>query len=72
MMVGPGGLEPLTSSVSRKRSNQLSYGPIGAAFRVSIMLRDLLARCNFLLRPVRFSLARAYHFSSIRLRLHAP
>ncbi len=26
-MVGPGGLEPLTSSVSRKRSNQLSYGP---------------------------------------------
>src|SRR5207244_10960113 len=27
-MVGPGGLEPLTSSVSRKRSNQLSYGPI--------------------------------------------
>ena len=29
-MVGPGGLEPLTSSVSRKRSNQLSYGPIAA------------------------------------------
>jgi hypothetical protein len=28
-MVGPGGLEPLTSSVSRKRSNQLSYGPTG-------------------------------------------
>ncbi len=27
-MVGPGGLEPLTSSVSRKRSNQLSYGPV--------------------------------------------
>ena len=27
-MVGPGGLEPLTSSVSRKRSNQLSYGPM--------------------------------------------
>ena len=27
-MVGPGGLEPLTSSVSRKRSNQLSYRPI--------------------------------------------
>jgi hypothetical protein len=26
-MVGPGGLEPLTSSVSRMRSNQLSYGP---------------------------------------------
>ena len=29
-MVGPGGLEPLTSSVSRKRSNQLSYGPVPA------------------------------------------
>ena len=29
-MVGPGGLEPLTSSVSRKRSNQLSYGPTAA------------------------------------------
>jgi integrase len=27
-MVGPCGLEPQTSSVSRKRSNQLSYGPV--------------------------------------------
>jgi hypothetical protein len=27
-MVGPWGLEPQTSSVSRTRSNQLSYGPI--------------------------------------------
>ena len=26
-VVGPNGLEPSTSSVSRKRSNQLSYGP---------------------------------------------
>jgi hypothetical protein len=26
-MVGPCGLEPQTSSVSRKRSSQLSYGP---------------------------------------------
>lgn len=26
-MVGPSGIEPLTSSVSRKRSYQLSYGP---------------------------------------------
>ena len=26
-MVGPWGLEPQTSSVSRTRSNQLSYGP---------------------------------------------
>src|SRR6185503_5289407 len=44
-MVGPNGLEPSTSSVSRKRSNQLSYGPIrlgivpnGAAARF-ILLR---------------------------------
>src|SRR3954462_15407933 len=27
-MVGPTGFEPATSSVSRKRSNQLSYAPI--------------------------------------------
>ena len=27
-MVGPCGLEPQTSSVSRTRSNQLSYGPL--------------------------------------------
>jgi hypothetical protein len=27
-MVGPNGLEPSTSSVSGRRSNQLSYGPI--------------------------------------------
>ena len=33
-MVGPCGLEPQTSSVSGKRSNQLSYGPVptGANF----------------------------------------
>jgi hypothetical protein len=33
-MVGPCGLEPQTSSVSRTRSNQLSYGPLvfGATF----------------------------------------
>ena len=29
-MVGPCGLEPQTSSVSRTRSNQLSYGPIAS------------------------------------------
>ena len=28
-MVGTTGLEPATSSVSRKRSNQLSYAPVG-------------------------------------------
>lgn len=27
-VVGPCGLEPQTSSVSRTRSNQLSYGPL--------------------------------------------
>lgn len=36
-MVGPGGLEPLTSSVSRKRSNQLSYGPI--AYRITTLIQ---------------------------------
>ena len=29
-LVGPNGLEPSTSSVSGRRSNQLSYGPIRA------------------------------------------
>ena len=28
LMVGPRGIEPLTSSLSGTRSNQLSYGPI--------------------------------------------
>ena len=31
-MVGPNGLEPSTSSVSGRRSNQLSYGPICERF----------------------------------------
>ena len=30
VLVGPNGLEPSTSSVSGRRSNQLSYGPIRA------------------------------------------
>gem|GEM_PF-2731267 len=33
IMVGPNGLEPSTSSVSRKRSNQLSYGPRDTGWR---------------------------------------
>jgi hypothetical protein len=31
-MVGPGGLEPLTSCVSSRRSNQLSYGPVASDY----------------------------------------
>ena len=27
LLVGPSGLEPLTSALSARRSNQLSYGP---------------------------------------------
>ncbi len=32
-MAGPTGLEPATSSVTGKRSNQLSYGPISGTNR---------------------------------------
>ena len=35
-MVGPCGLEPQTSSVSRTRSNQLSYGPIPIGATLSV------------------------------------
>ena len=33
-LVGPNGLEPSTSSVSGRRSNQLSYGPTCERFWV--------------------------------------
>ena len=46
-MVGPNGLEPSTSSVSGKRSNQLSYGPMPTgvtfptqAIRPQILIAD--------------------------------
>ena len=38
-LVGPNGLEPSTSSVSRKRSNQLSYGPTLSAGQLLFYLR---------------------------------
>ena len=44
-MVGPCRLELQTSSVSRKRSNQLSYGPKGREFEYSN--RRLLKRLSF-------------------------
>src|SRR5438552_7799311 len=41
-MVGPNGLEPSTSSVSGKRSNQLSYGPI--AYGVTSLTQTIRPR----------------------------
>lgn len=38
-MVGPNGLEPLTSSLSEKRSNHLSYDP--ASFNLTILSQNL-------------------------------
>jgi hypothetical protein len=35
LLVGLGGLEPQTSSMSTKRSNQLSYNPIFSFCRIS-------------------------------------
>ena len=60
-MVGPGGLEPLTSSVSRKRSNQLSYGPISvndylkllAELPALICTESALTACQKVKNPVR-------------------
>ena len=47
-MVGPNGLEPSTSCVSGKRSNQLSYGPIpaGAIFPTKQLGPKILIACK--------------------------
>jgi hypothetical protein len=37
MMVGPRELESLTSAVSRRRSNQLSYGPTNERVNWALM-----------------------------------
>lgn len=34
LLVGPNGLEPLTSSLSEKRSNHLSYDPKHIIFKI--------------------------------------
>jgi hypothetical protein len=36
IMVGTTGLEPATSSVSRKRSNQLSYAPVHTMWAIKV------------------------------------
>gem|GEM_PF-3410968 len=43
-MVGIGGLEPPTSSLSETRSNQLSYMPIEPQARKS--MKTILAKCQ--------------------------
>ena len=42
-MVGPNGLEPSTSSVSGKRSNQLSYGPTVSISILALVERSTVA-----------------------------
>ena len=52
--VGPGGLEPPTSSLSGMRSNQLSYGP-ACALHKEIYYRLFFQTSNFLCRRVAVS-----------------
>jgi hypothetical protein len=51
-MVGPNGLEPSTSSVSGRRSNQLSYGPTSIAetcnYRCRVSLAIAALTMNFI------------------------
>ena len=46
-MVGPNGLEPSTSSVSGRRSNQLSYGPSKLCSDFAYNLLNLLILVQF-------------------------
>src|SRR6266446_8119598 len=62
-MVGPNGLEPSTSSVSGKRSNQLSYGPI--AYGVTSPTQTI--------RPPQIPVARKAHSAArVRVALSPP
>ena len=41
-MVGLGGLEPQTSSMSTKRSNQLSYNPLNNSYYITVNKKSQL------------------------------
>ncbi len=40
-MAGPTGLEPATSGVTGRHSNQLNYDPVGVRFLASRVLQNL-------------------------------
>jgi hypothetical protein len=45
-MVGPRELESLTSAVSRRRSNQLSYGPVKRCLNWAVTDNELTQLCE--------------------------